>query len=905
VLYQEEQDPQLITKKPPKEVQQLQAKQRRLSFGALPDTPKHSFIGRSRELLALERLLHNQPSYAVVCGQGGAGKTTLAVELARWLVRTNRFRRAAFVSFDPSDKNACTDARGMLDSLGRQLLPEGQNWSVAQFSTLEQALQPIERALGDHPTIIVLDNLESVLPGNFPSPLVGEGEGEGETFQAITQLCQHLLQADPATRLIFTSRESLPAPFDHRRLEIVLGALSQEDAKALVSHVLAEKRLIPNPNDPGDKEADIIELVEAVNRHARALVLLAPELAPRGVRATTENLHQIMADLNKKHPGNRQNSLYASVELSLRRLPQGVREQVKALAVFHGGANLVVLRMMLETDEETVRNLAAALIKVGLAEAKDYSHLRLDPALPPYLLGQMDAAEREALRSRWAEAMRALTAFLDQQRFQDARLAAQLTLLELPNLLALLAWAEVALAPEEVVDLASRVEALLARLGRPQALAQATKVREGAAKALGEWSRAQFLSASESIDRLLEQGKLPAAYTAAQQLLQRALAAGAEAYPGASYDIALAHLRLGRVLNTSGAAEEALPPLTEAQRRFQLLADAGNTSAERMASTAITERADCLTDLGRYDEAAAAYEEGIRSAEKLGDRRGVAVGKGQLGTVRLYQKRYAEALDSYTEARKTFKSLGEPGTVAGFWYQIGRVHYECGQFEEAKRAYRQALAICVQQKDLAGEARSLGELGNLYDQMGRLEEAVTFYQQSADIEVKSQDLGSEGIKRNNLANTLIKLQRFEKARHELRRAIECNKPFGHVAEPWKTWHILHDLEQATGNPQAAAEARRQAIESYLAYRRAGGASQSNRTNYYAFVLQAIQQGTTTEAAAKLAELSKADDPPWFTALLAKLQAILRGDRDPALADDPDLPYRDAVELQLLLEGLSA
>ena len=37
----------------------------------------------------------------------------------------------------------------------------------------------LERALGDHPTIIVLDNIESVLPGNFPSPLAGEGEGEG------------------------------------------------------------------------------------------------------------------------------------------------------------------------------------------------------------------------------------------------------------------------------------------------------------------------------------------------------------------------------------------------------------------------------------------------------------------------------------------------------------------------------------------------------------------------------------------------------------------------------------------------------------------------------------------------------------------------------------------------------
>ena len=69
VLYQEERDPQLITKLPPKEVQQLQAKQRRLSLGELPDPPPHEFHGRSRELLALERLLHEEP-YGVVRGRG-------------------------------------------------------------------------------------------------------------------------------------------------------------------------------------------------------------------------------------------------------------------------------------------------------------------------------------------------------------------------------------------------------------------------------------------------------------------------------------------------------------------------------------------------------------------------------------------------------------------------------------------------------------------------------------------------------------------------------------------------------------------------------------------------------------------------------------------------------------------
>jgi hypothetical protein len=264
VLYQEEQDPQLITKLQPKEVQQRQAKQRRLSLGNLPNPPAHEFQGRSRELLALERLLHAEP-YAVVRGQGGAGKTTLAAELARWLVRVGRFRRAAFVSLEQY-----TDARSVLDNLGQQLLSQDDNWSVAQYPDLKQALQPVERALADRPTIIVLDNLESVLPdqkGQLPpgaAPVV-------ELFD----LCQQLLEADPATRIVFTSREELTAPFDNKRREILLGALSRDDAIKLVGEVMKQEGLIPKADDPGSDPQEIVDLVEAVNCHARALVLLA------------------------------------------------------------------------------------------------------------------------------------------------------------------------------------------------------------------------------------------------------------------------------------------------------------------------------------------------------------------------------------------------------------------------------------------------------------------------------------------------------------------------------------------------------------------------------------------------------------------------------------------------------
>lgn len=958
VLYQEKEDLRLVSRLPAAQVKELQAKQRRRSFGRLMDEKErmqHEFVGRSRDLLKLERMLLGEKQdwlhrYVVVRGRGGEGKTTIAVELAHWLTRTNRFDRAAFVSLEQY-----TDARGVLDEIGRQLLPEGDNWSVANFRDLKAALQPVERALRERRTVIVVDNVESVLAGNRTAsgsePVVtGNSTASGSeraadqqataeaalatargTVADIFALCRTLLDAADATRLVFTSREPLPEPFHHRHRVAELRELDPNDAIELVAEVMKREGLEPKHDDAGNTPQEIAELVGAVGCHARALTLLARELAATGVRATRASVQQLMAELERKHPGERENSLYASVALSLRRLPPEMREQVKALAVFHGGVQIGVLQMMLEAEAETVQRLAAALIEVALAEAMPYGHLRLDPALPHYLLAQFDelqfvadiareptgeprqtevrrtsAAELPALTSRWAEAMRALTGFLYQQQFQDAQLAAQLTLLELPNLLALLNLAADTLPPEEVVDLADSVETLLAQLGRPQALAQAVSVRAAAARRLGAWSHAQYLNASNNIDRLLEQGALPAAFAAAQQLLARCQSAGADAYPGAAYDIARAYFKLGRVLKTGGAAEEALAPLAEAQQRFQSLADAGGTSAARMAAVAITEQADCLMFLGRYDEAAAAYEEGIRRAEASGDRRGAAVGKIQLGTVRMYQKRYAEALERYAEARVTFVALGEPGSVATIWHQIGMVHKRAGQFDQAEQAYRQSLALEVQQKNRAGEASSLTELGNLYDQMGRLEEAATFYRQAAEIAVQLQDLQKEGLRRNNLAATLIKLERYDEARNALLRAIECKQAFGHAAQPWTAWNILHDLEQATGHVQAAAEARGKAVAAYLAYRRAGGESQANTAPLYALVAQALQDGTPdalTAAAAQLTAQAEPDDPAWFTALLDKLQAVLRGTRDPALAADPALSYGDAVELQLLLEKL--
>lgn len=390
----------------------------------------------------------------------------------------------------------------------------------------------------------------------------------------------------------------------------------------------------------------------------------------------------------------------------------------------------------------------------------------------------------------------------------------------------------------------------------------------------------------------------------ADALLKKSLEAGISAYPGADYDIAMAYFLRGRVLRMGVASEPALGAVEEAYRRFSALADKGDKSAAGMASASLTEKGHCLCDLGRLDESAAAYEEGIKISEALEDTRGAAVGRGNLGTVRLYQGRYQEALEAYEAALKAFEALQEPGAVAGIHHQIGMVYEQSGNFSPAEAAYKKSLAIKVQQKDEAGQASTLGQLGNLYNKMGRLEEAAVFYSQAADKYVTIKDIAREGVARNNLALTLIKLKRYGQARRELQRAVECKEPYGHAAQPWTAWAILQNLETAEGNEQAAAEARNKAVELYLSYRRAGGESHTGGGRLCAMFRQAAAEGRGDEFKGVLAEVAGDEEYGVSMRKLAgALERILSGERDRAVVEDMELWYDHAAEILLLFEEM--
>ena len=154
--------------------------------------------------------------------------------------------------------------------------------------------------------------------------------------------------------------------------------------------------------------------------------------------------------------------------------------------------------------------------------------------------------------------------------------------------------------------MANRVEQVLADLGHPRLLKQVVAIREQVSQRLGSGlTGARFGARRMEIERLLEAGKVPQAYRAAQQLLARSQGPGAQV---SAYNQALAVNLLGQVLYAGGAAGEALSRFREAQRRFEGLGEEG----ARMAAAVVSRQGDCLLTLGQLDEAAQAYEQAVK-----------------------------------------------------------------------------------------------------------------------------------------------------------------------------------------------------------------------------------------------------------------------------------------------------
>ncbi len=394
--------------------------------GTMPEPPRYEFSGRARELWAIERALW-QGRVVVLHGFGGVGKTALAREAADWLTRSGLYARAFFHSFETG-----SDATALLSALGTFL---GVYDAAFNPNQPAEAVARLRGALAAQPTLIVADNLETILPtGESPLP----GEARAQLWETLLALAGGARGAG-AAGLLLTTRDvafgdGRLAP-GARVLQQRVAGLAPDDAYALASRLL-DALAIDRARAP---YAALRDLLVQLDHHPLAIQLVLPALHDHALEEIRSRFDALLDRFVDDSEQGRSRSLLASLEYSLRRLSDEQRRLLPRLALFEGGAlesQILAITEIPEREWATLRpalEQAALLLPERVHEAIALPFLRFHPVLAPYLRTQ-PGADDPALRQRYAARYHALASYLYQEDNRNPLPVRALVRRELPNL---------------------------------------------------------------------------------------------------------------------------------------------------------------------------------------------------------------------------------------------------------------------------------------------------------------------------------------------------------------------------------------------------------------------------------------------------------------------------------------
>ncbi|MDZ7959330.1 MAG: tetratricopeptide repeat protein [Aulosira sp. DedQUE10] len=744
----------------------------------LPELQEAGFFGRSRELWDIERWFVQGTRRISISGFGGQGKTYLAAEAGRWLSRTGMFEKVCFVNYAAFQG---VDAVGLAVSTLATVL--GQNLiDVAAATT----------ALGQTLTLLILDNLETF---------------EQEALQELLTVAKQWSEVGQC-RLLLTSRTPNFHHSDYRtegslkHRSLPLSGLEWEDALAYIQSLW---KLPPSPVYKLPERNELRRLLRLVDFHPLSLGLLARQLKIRPVAELGERL----AALIEETPDN---PLLASLNLSLERLDDEVREWLPKLGVFQGGGLETALLAITECSKSQWQQLRPALENTGLIQPENLPSvsvpfLKFHPSLAPVLWSHLSPEVQGELVARHRLRYCQLSGYLYLRDTKNPYFARAIAQREMPNLLCAVHGALDAGETGATVFVET-VNWFLNFFGLNRDRDVLTQRLEQVQGEVGSqtWYHARIHIGTQ----LFNTGH----YQEAAQVFNEILAGLGEEL---SYQRCLALNQLGRCFAEQGQAAQAATYYRQALTVAMQLEQSNDLKL--IMATLQTNLADVLTDMGAYDEAQKAYEASSAIDKELDDLRGAAVAKGQLGSLALLQDNLPEAEKLYREALATFQQLNEPAMEAAIWHNLGRVYEKGKQWDAAEHACREAARIQESQGNLGGAATTWNELAMVNHYTGKLEDAEAWYCKAIVGAKTTGDRLLTSISLNNLANLLQNQpQRLLEARQLAEEALAIKQTLDPAAaQIWITYDILADITDKLSDFTQAKAYRRLSRQAKAAF----------------------------------------------------------------------------------------
>jgi predicted ATPase/DNA-binding SARP family transcriptional activator/Tfp pilus assembly protein PilF len=692
------------------------------------------FVGRAQEFDELVNWMSDSTRQLItIVGQGGVGKSRLAVELAR-----------AHHGFF-SDGSVFVPLASVESQVG--IIPslvEAMHMPVVENRSLHAQVCDFLRG---KKMLIVLDNLEHLV----------------DNLDDLNDL----LSGAPEILFLATSRERLRLQQEWvYPLECLEVPSLDADAAVVAScgsaALFEQRALQANPGFRIHREAGTVaEICCLVDGLPLAIELSAAWVGLRSCEAIARDLKQSLTRLSSplRNAPVRHRSVLAAFDTSWVRLSTVQQGILARLSVFRGGFETEMACEVTAVAETQLMELAdKSLLRWNNAKRYDLHELIRQFASEKL---DLDPAARRQAEERHAQVFGAWIANRSQ-RFQagNQQEVLQEVGLELENLHA--AWRWLLENPvhgllDAYIDGLYEFHSLLGRFDEAVILFEPAHQNWREQQALKPaWTRMRARQAVflYRLGRYADaQVALNESYEASQQLaqsdqqcfclIQMALIALAQGQPEKVRRYSM------RVLKLTGD----VPLSADAARAFHLLGKIENQS-------------------GNWDKARRYFGEGLQIAERLENQILRLVHLNALGDLACYTGDYDDAKSIFDECVSVSQQLGDRFHYAIHLNNLGTVYHQLEQFEHADRLYEQSLNACREMGDRAGQAIALSNRGEIALILDQYDQAERYFSEGLSIADAMGDTNAAIVCMNNLGKVHGLGNRAQLAREYLLKALK-------------------------------------------------------------------------------------------------------------------------------------
>jgi predicted ATPase/DNA-binding SARP family transcriptional activator/Tfp pilus assembly protein PilF len=664
------------------------------------------FFGREEQTQQLHDWLTNSDLRLItLTGPGGAGKTRLAVEVARHVAAAFA-GRVWFV-----DLASLQDGRLLPFTLAHTL----QVTLSAHSDPLEQVVHKLQEG----PSLLLLDNFEHLLRVGA-SPSKSERAVRGESVLLVRLLLEQVGQL----KCLVTSRQPLHLGGEQELSVPVLAVPSSSDTPerllgyaGVALYVDRAKAVRPEfalTQNNAEAVAGLCHRLEGMPLAIEMAAGWARTLSPGKMLERLERQLELLVSRRRDLPA-RQQSMRATLEWSYDLLGSDLRVCFARLSVFRGSFSVEAVEAVCGSGSVGyLSELQECSLALG-EESGEAVRYRMLESIREYGGEKLtESGERAGVEQLHAAYFLALAEEADshltgaEQGIWLERLDA-----EHDNLRAALAWS---------------LEGPEGR--RQKAEGRKQEVPDGQRDADSqELPTAYCLLPSELGLRLCgalqrfwwTRGHLKEGWAWSTAMLE------AEGARGRTMAQAKVRIGAGRMAGPLGDYASAR---AYHEQSLSIYREIGDRSG---IANALGNLGDVVYSQGDYVSARTYYEEGLSIYQEIGDRSGIAAALNALGLVAGSQGDYASARTYYEQSLSIYREIGNRQSIATSLQGLGAVAYVQNEYAAARTYNEQSLAIYREIGDQDGIARSQGNLGDVAYSQGDCVSARTYYEECLSI----------------------------------------------------------------------------------------------------------------------------------------------------------------------------